>query len=230
MINIVVLVGPSNCGKDYLRKYLVDKYDFIQYLKPYTTREKRDNESEDDYYFNYFPEGFDIMEKRSYEMADGKTVEYATIFPRYVFDDRIYLVCGTIEMLINIISVLFNDIEKSLMWSGKKVKVNPIFIKADPNQRLLKAVERMKESGEDPDEVCRRFIADSKDFSDWKIKEFNERYKSIDRKYLSNFVVIQNNYSYFGFDMCLSFANIFADAGFSFIPHKDFKIINKNNE
>lgn len=209
MISIVVLIGPSNCGKDYIRKYLVDKYDFIQYLKPYTTRAKRDNETNDDYYFNYLPENLKIAEKRAYTMVNGKTVEYATVLPRYIFDDKVYILCGTIEMLTNLISALFNNIEKSLMWSGKEVNITPIFIKADPNKRLLKAVERANESGEDPNEVCRRFLADSKDFSDEKIKSFNEHYKSIDRKYLSDFKITRNNYT-FCFDIEVYLAHIIA--------------------
>ena len=205
MVNIVVLVGPSNCGKDYLRKYLVDNYEFIQYLKPYTTRVKRDNETDNDYYFNYLPENLKIVEKRAYTMVDGETVEYATILPKYIFDDKVYILCGTIEMIINLISALFNNIEKSLMWAGKEVKITPIFIKADPNKRLLKAVERANESGEDPNEVCRRFLADSKDFSDEKIKSFDEQYKSIDRKYLSDFKVVRNNYTFcFGIEVHLA--------------------------
>lgn len=55
MINLIYLIGPSCSGKDTIRKYLLNlrnKSDLnLTYLKPYTTREMRDNESEDDYSF-----------------------------------------------------------------------------------------------------------------------------------------------------------------------------------
>lgn len=224
MINIIVLIGPSNSGKDYIRKRFADKYDFVEYLKPYTTRDKRDNESDDDYYFNNIPEGFDIVEKRSYELANGKNVEYGTVFHKHMSDtnEKIYVLCGTLEMLINLVCDLFNNEEKSLMWSGKEVKICPVFIKTNPMRRLIKAVERASESGEDPTEVCRRFLADSKDFSDEKIKSFNEHYKSIDRKYLSDFKIIENDYHLSNLSMGLWFADILINAGYSYDLFKGF--------
>lgn len=54
MINIIYLIGPSCSGKDTIREYLLDKRNSslnLTYLKPYITRERRSNESEQDYLF-----------------------------------------------------------------------------------------------------------------------------------------------------------------------------------
>jgi len=61
-------------------------------------------------------------------------------------------------------------------------RVVPLYIEVEDGERLLRAIEREKKSGRPQyEEMCRRFLADSKDFSEEKIKA-----AGIDRRFYND--------------------------------------------
>ena len=66
--------------------------------------------------------------------------------------------------------------------NDKKINVIPIYIEVDDGIRLERALKREKEQ-ENPkyEELCRRFLADSQDFSEEKIEEsgIEKRFQNI---------------------------------------------------
>ena len=65
----------------------------------------------------------------------------------------------------------YNAVRKYFV-NNEKVNLIPIYIEVDDGVRLERALKREREQ-ENPkyEELCRRFLADSKDFSEEKIKE-----------------------------------------------------------
>ena len=79
-----------------------------------------------------------------------------------------YLVIGTLE-----------SYQKTAGYFGRD-KVVPVLLELDNGVRLKRALEReMKEDVPGYEEMCRRFLADSVDFSEEKIRE-----AGIDRRFL----------------------------------------------
>ena len=179
MSKIYVVMGKSSSGKDTIYKMLLeDKELKLNTITVYTTRPMRDGEVEGrEYHF--------VDEKRMLELeAAGKVVErrsYNTVHGIWnyftVDDEQIdlknndYIVIGTLE-----------SYEKIRDYYGFSV-VCPIYIEVDDGDRLIRAISREKEQDNPKyEEMCRRFLADSKDFSEERIKECNitKRYKNVE--------------------------------------------------
>ena len=80
-----------------------------------------------------------------------------------------YIVIGTIEAY-----------NKFCAYFGKEA-ILPIYIEVDDGIRLMRAINReQKQEVPQYEEMCRRFLADSKDFSEEKIKEagINQRFSN----------------------------------------------------
>jgi hypothetical protein len=80
-----------------------------------------------------------------------------------------YIVIGTIEAY-----------NKFCAYFGKDA-ILPIYIEVDDGIRLMRAINReQKQEVPQYEEMCRRFLADSKDFSEEKIKEagINQRFSN----------------------------------------------------
>ena len=136
-------------------------------IVPYTTRPMREGEQEGVEYHFTDEAGFQKLKK------EGKIIEdraYDTVHGlwRYftVADDSLdlsrdsYCVIGTLEAYVQIRAYFGED------------KVLPVLIELDDGERLQRALGRERKQ-EHPryEEMCRRFLADSKDFSAEKIKE-----------------------------------------------------------
>ena len=76
----------------------------------------------------------------------------------------------------------FVDVFTEKVSQDKKINVIPIYIEVDDGIRLERALKREKEQ-ENPkyEELCRRFLADSQDFSEEKIEEsgIEKRFQNI---------------------------------------------------
>jgi len=137
-------------------------------MVPYTTRPMRDGEKNGVEYFFTGEEDFQKL------LADGKIIEhreYHTVHGlwRYftVDDGQInleaeedYIVIGTLE-----------GYRKMKAYFGEGVLL-PVLIELDDGVRLQRALYRERRQ-EKPryEEMCRRFLADSQDFSEEKIRE-----------------------------------------------------------
>ena len=179
MSKIYVVMGKSSSGKDTIYKMLLeDKELKLNTITVYTTRPMRDGEVEGrEYHF--------VDEKRMLELeAAGKVVErrsyntvhgiwnYFTVDDEQIdLEDKDYILIGTLESYVKI-----RD------YYGKDV-VSPIYVEVDDGDRLIRSISREKQQDNPKyEEMCRRFLADAKDFSEDKIKEcdITKRYNNID--------------------------------------------------
>lgn len=168
MGKIFCVFGKSASGKDTLYKELLNDTELN--LKPvvlYTTRPMREGEVNGKNYY-FVPE--DVMNKLS---DQGKIIEhrvYETVFGMWHYftadDGNIdlynnnYLIIGTLESYISIKKYYGEDF------------VVPLYISVDDGVRLLRAIEReQKQHSPAYDEVCRRYLADCKDFSAERLSE-----------------------------------------------------------
>lgn len=161
MSKIFCLVGKSASGKDTLfKEILAQKGDDLVPVTPYTTRPKRSNEDEGvDYHFatesdleRFRAEGR-VIEERQYNTTQG--------IWRY-FTVRFELETGKNYILI---TTLEGAVSLSAAYGAETVQI--VYLALDDRTRLLRCIDREARQ-ERPDyvEVCRRFIADQKDFSD----------------------------------------------------------------
>lgn len=176
---IVYIMGKSSTGKDTIFKALLkDKeYKFLTIVS-YTTRPIREGEKEGHEYHFTDEAGFKrlldagkVVEDRCYETCHGPW-RYFT-----VADDSIdliknnYITIGTLE-----------SYKKVRDYFGRE-KVVPVLIELDDGIRLTRALNREKKQDNPKyEEMCRRFLADSKDFSDELIKKakIKKRFKNED--------------------------------------------------
>ena len=163
MAKIFVLMGKSSTGKDTVYKRLRESSLEFKNVVIYTTRPMRQGETEGvEYHFvseetrdNYCQTG-KVIERRDYNTVYGMwsyfTVDDGQID---VAGDSKYLVIGTLE-----------SYEKFVDYYGKDIVV-PIYIEVDDRTRIHRAIER-EDMQEIPkySEMCRRFLADEKDFSE----------------------------------------------------------------
>ena len=175
------LIGKSASGKDTI-------YEEIKKLRPqlksyimFTTRPMRDGEGEGEpYHFTTeerlkeFKENGRLIESRTYHTVKGPWI-YATVDDGQFSEEKgDFLVSGgTVE-----------SYERVRDYFGSDV-VMPVYVEVEDGERLIRAIHREQQQ-EIPKykEMCRRFIADSEDFSEEKIKRagITKRYINIDLK------------------------------------------------
>ncbi len=169
-MKIIYIVGKSSVGKDTIYKILKQKMDIKPYVL-YTTRPIRTGEENGVNYYYLKQEEMEksineknskVMEYRTYNTIYGPWT-YATIIDNQFESNKDLLMEGTLES--------YNAVKK-YFENNEKVKVIPIYIEVDDGIRLERALKREREQ-ENPkyEELCRRFLADSKDFSESKIIE-----------------------------------------------------------
>ena len=177
MGRIFYLMGKSSTGKDSFYKQLIsDETLGLKKIVMYTTRPIRAQEKNGEEYFFVNDERLARLE------ADGKVIErrsYNTVHGVWhyftVCDDQIdltkdsYVVIGTLESYV-----------ASKKYFGEGVLV-PIYIEVDDGVRLQRALDREREQSKPKyREMCRRFIADSDDFSEENIAaaEIEKRFEN----------------------------------------------------
>ena len=163
MGKIFCLMGKSSSGKDTIFKEINDDKDLN--LKPivsYTTRPKRINETNGVEYFfinqdelNKFEKENKVIEKRVYHTVYGDWF-YGTINDGQIdLNKNNYLLITTLEAYQKLRDYFGDD------------KVYPFYIDIEDGIRLERALEREKRQDKpNYNELCRRFLADNKDFSD----------------------------------------------------------------
>ncbi|MCI5821461.1 MAG: guanylate kinase [Lachnospiraceae bacterium] len=168
MGKIFCIMGKSSTGKDTLYQRLLDREDLkLQQIVSYTTRPIRAGEIDGIEYH------FCTQKEKGALLAEGKVVEirsYHTchgVWDYFTVDDgqidlehHDYLIIGTIESYLAIRDYFSGDV------------VVPIYIEVEDGIRLQRALQReMAQENPKYEEMCRRFLADAKDFSPEKIKE-----------------------------------------------------------
>lgn len=167
MGKIVYIMGKSSTGKDTIFKELLRKSTYsYKTIVSYTTRPIREGERDGHEYFFTDEAGFQklkaegkIIEDRCYDTIHGPW-RYFTADDGQIDFSGNYITIGTIESYL-----------KMCEYYGRE-KIIPVLVDLDDGVRLQRAINREKKQ-ENPkyEELCRRFLADSKDFSDEKVKE-----------------------------------------------------------
>lgn len=148
---ILALFGKSGSGKDTIQNWVVSHLPNSQKIIHYTTRPKRDNEIDgEDYYF------VDINDFTN-KLLNTNCIE-ATIFNNWGYGTSIE------QLDINKINVgVFNLQALEIMLQDTRLDVLPVYIQCNDKERLLRVLQR--EHQVNCHEVCRRFLADEKDFN-----------------------------------------------------------------
>lgn len=162
MGRIFCIVGKSSSGKDTIYKRLLKKQSLrLKRIVPYTTRPIREGEQEGvEYHFTTVEmmqklQAEDkIIECRCYDTVYGKWYYFTAKDSQIELEKNDYLVIGTLESYI-----------KTRNYFGED-KVVPVCIALEDGERLSRALKREKKQSQPKyEEMCRRFIADAKDFS-----------------------------------------------------------------
>lgn len=167
MGKIFCIMGKSSSGKDTIFKHIrKDERLNLKEIVSYTTRPIRKNETNgveynftDENTFHKLKEEGKVIEYRCYHTVHGDWY-YFTVDDGEIDLNNNYVVIITLEA--------YSNYKK---YYGEE-KVEPIYIELDDAVRLKRAIER-EEHQEKPnyDEVCRRFLADNKDFSEENLKK-----------------------------------------------------------
>lgn len=168
MAKIFCLLGKSSTGKDTIYKKILESGRIdLKTITMYTTRPMREGERDGVEYFfvdNDRTEGYEqdgsIIEMRIYNTVHGPWKYYTRNDGQIELkgNDK-YLIIGTLEVY-----------EHYCRYFGKEYIV-PIYIEIDDGERLQRALDReRKQAVPKYAELCRRFLADDKDFSQEKLK------------------------------------------------------------
>ena len=168
MGRIVYLMGKSSTGKDTIFKELLKEGTLaLETIVPYTTRPIRAGEKDGVEYFFTDEEGFKklseagkVVEDRSYNTFHGLWRYFTVDDGQIELNQKNYVIIGTLEAYL-----------KTREYFGAD-KLLPVLIELDDGVRLQRALNReMAQKNPKYEEMCRRFLADSADFADEKIRE-----------------------------------------------------------
>lgn len=178
MGKLFLIMGKSATGKDHIFRDVVAAFEGrLKTVVSYTTRPQRVGETDGvEYHF--------VSEAEMERMrAAGKILEcrcYHTVAgPWYYFtaDDGQFRSDGDSGILI-VTPEAYRELRKSV---GEDTIV-PIYIEVEGGERLARALKReRKQDRPNYDELCRRFLADEKDFSDAVLAELG-----IDRRFTND--------------------------------------------
>lgn len=167
MGNIYYMMGKSASGKDTLFQLLLGESGLpLKTVVLYTTRPMRDGERDGVEYFfcgeeqvREFESQGKIIELRAYQTVHGVWKYFTAADDQMDLERQSYLMIGTLESYLKIRE-----------YYGKE-RVIPIYIEVEDGERLQRALERER-AQEQPryEELCRRFLADAKDFSEENLR------------------------------------------------------------
>lgn len=166
MGKIICLMGKSSSGKDTIfRELLQDGTLGLKTIVPYTTRPIRTGEAEGVDYHYTDEAGFQrllaegrIIEQRAYNTVHGLWRYFTVADDSIELSSYDYCMIGTLEAYVHIRE-----------YFGAE-QVLPIYIEIDDGERLQRALLRERSQKQPKyEEMCRRFLADCKDFAEEKI-------------------------------------------------------------
>ena len=163
MGKIFCVMGKSATGKDTIYQKLLNESKLkLERIIPYTTRPIREGEVDGREYHFCTEEDVERMDKegrivelRAYDTVYGIWKYFTVNDGNIQLEKENYLLIGTLEAFIKIRDYFGED------------KVLPIYIEVEDGERLLRAIAREKlQDVPKYEEMCRRFLADAKDFSE----------------------------------------------------------------
>lgn len=167
MPEIAFIMGKSASGKDKIYKYLTTQADLqLNTITMYTTRPMRVGETDgEEYHFvsdetaRKMEQEDCIIEMRRYNTVYGEWKYFTADDGQIDLESgKKYIVIGTLEAY-----------DRFCSYFGKE-HILPIYIEVDDGIRLQRALHReMKQEMPKYSEMCRRFLADSADFSEENI-------------------------------------------------------------
>ncbi len=170
-------MGKSSVGKDTVYKRLQKELK-LNTVVLYTTRPKRDGEEDGrEYYFVTEEKMRDlktkgkVIELREYQTVHGAWYYFTVDDGQLNLSKGNYLLIGTLE-----------SYQKMREYYGKEYFI-PLYLEAEDGIRLERALQREKQQNVPRyAELCRRFLADEKDFSEENLKAcgIKRRYQNID--------------------------------------------------
>ncbi len=173
-------MGKSSTGKDTIfRELLKDNPYSLKTIVSYTTRPIRSGEIEGREYFFVDEERFQalknsgkVIEDRCYPSAHGPWRYFTVDDGQFDFTDN-YITIGTIESYVKLREYFGED------------RIIPVLVELNDIDRMERAFNReKKQKFPKLTEMCRRFLADTEDFSEEKIKEagITARFENINLK------------------------------------------------
>ena len=179
MGRIYYIMGKSATGKDTVYKELLVRRPDLKTIVPYTTRPIREGEINGiEYHFTTNEELEElkktgkVIELRTYQTVMGPWNYFTMDDGQFDMDGgRDHLMIGTLE-----------SYEKMCLYFGQDVLV-PVYVEVPDGIRLHRAVAR-EDAQKKPNyrEVCRRYLADEKDFSEENLDRLNikKRFQNLD--------------------------------------------------
>ncbi len=183
---IFCLMGKSASGKDTIYRKLREKAGesgkaaLLGEVVPYTTRPARTGEKKGSTYFFETDLEFEaakaegkIIESRDYDTVYGVWHYYTKDDGQIDLKERSYLLIGTLE-----------SYRSFVRYFGQE-RVVPLYIELEDGERLERALNRERQQAHPKyAEMCRRFLADTQDFSEEKLQEagIRRRYVNEDLK------------------------------------------------
>ena len=167
MGKLIVLMGKSASGKDTIYKLLKEDESLnLKQLVPYTTRPMRAGEVEGEAYhfvteaqFKELLQKGRVIEHRSYNTVHGLWRYFTVADAQIDLSKDSYLLIATLEAYVSVLSYFGAD------------KVVPVLVTLDDGVRLERALSRERQQDNPKyEEMCRRFLADSEDYSEEKIQ------------------------------------------------------------
>ena len=166
MGKIFYIMGKSASGKDSIYRKMLEKEELnLQKMVLYTTRPIRQGEVDGNEYFFVDNDAFKqfkntgkVIEARSYDTVHGIWTYFTADDGKMDLDKYDYICIGTLESYRQLAD-----------YYGEN-SICPIYIEVEDGERLRRAIKREgKQEKPVYEEVCRRFLADSEDFSEDKI-------------------------------------------------------------
>ena len=168
MGKIFYIMGKSSSGKDSIYRQLEGNQELgLKRLVIYTTRPIRDGEENGREYFfadenklKEFRRNGKLIEARTYQTVYGPWTYFTADDGQVDLSEGNYLGIGTLE-----------SYEKLKAYYGAEYVI-PIYIQVEDGERLQRALLREREQDNPKyEELCRRFLADQKDFSEENIQK-----------------------------------------------------------
>lgn len=168
MARLFLIIGKSSTGKDTIYNRLFKREDIsLKRVVPYTTRPIRRGETEGvDYLFcdikkmEEYRQQKKIIEIRKYPTVHGDWYYFTADDGQIAWEGEDLAMIGTLES--------YNKLKEYY----KTNEIIPIYIEVEDGIRLSRALERERRQSQPRyEEMCRRFLADSEDYSQEKLKE-----------------------------------------------------------
>ncbi|MCI7182251.1 MAG: guanylate kinase [Schaedlerella sp.] len=167
MSKIFYIMGKSSSGKDSFFKEIRKRIPEMKEIILYTTRPIREGETDGVEYHFVGEEELERLEKegrvielRAYNTVHGVWKYFTADDGQIDLEKYDYLVIGTLE-----------SYEAMRKYYGEEAVV-PIYVEVEDGIRLSRALEREKEQAYPKyAELCRRFLADSEDFSEENLEK-----------------------------------------------------------